>query len=303
LRRFPIPEFALGFLFATAICLVVLVGSLDQATYHQICETNQQTGKESCASHNVFYVVVWYAGYWLAASATAITALATGFIAWFTWTLRQSTEKMWGETKKAADAADTSAKAVTVVERAYIYPVIDGVGGIEPCITSALVSTQDDDDVPASETTDIQFRFKNFGKTPAILKTAFASFGVARPGALMGLSIGESVLASLEATGPFNVEMWMGITRRQAQRILAYEGHICFEGHVTFDDIWGNEHTTEFYFVWDKRIGRMRLTSVGIKTKAKQDDSQPQTQEKPAAETEAEAFWATRWLFGQDGGS
>ena len=63
--------------------------------------------------------------------------------------------------------------------------------------------------------------------------------------------------------------MEIGITRTQAQHILAYTRHICFEGNVTFDDIWGNEHTTEFYFVWDHWIGRMNLRWVETKTKEK----------------------------------
>jgi hypothetical protein len=46
--------------------------------------------------------------------------------------------------KKAADAADLSAKAVTVVERAYIYPVVIMHGGIEACINNALVFYLDD---------------------------------------------------------------------------------------------------------------------------------------------------------------
>ncbi len=85
----------LGFLFATAIGVVILLFSADPQTYHQICDTNQYSGKESCTSHNVFYVVFWYLGYWFNASAIVITAIATGFIAWFTRTLKRSTDRLW----------------------------------------------------------------------------------------------------------------------------------------------------------------------------------------------------------------
>jgi hypothetical protein len=198
-------------------------------------------------------------------------AIAAFIIAWFTWSLRQSTEKMWGETKKAADAADASAKAVSIVERAYVYPIITGHSAIGECINNARVFYLDDltkDDVPTPETAEVTFVFKNFGKTPAILKEAFVGFGAAPLGALIGVSIVESVLASLEETSPLISQMQVGITRKQAQRILTYTGHVCFEGNVTFDDIWGNEHTTEFYFIWDISIGRMALRGVKIKIKS-----------------------------------
>jgi hypothetical protein len=165
----------------------------------------------------------------------------------------------------AAEAADRSAKAIAVVEQAYVYPVIIAHGAIEECIRNALVFYEGDhtkDDVPTPETAEITFQFKNFGKTPAILKSAFVAFGVPPHGALIGIAIAESVLASLEETGPLNSQMLVGINRKQAQHILVHTGHICFEGDVTFDDIWGNEHTTEFYFKWDIEIRRMALQGV-----------------------------------------
>jgi hypothetical protein len=161
LRRFRIPEITLGFLFATAIWVVVLWFVADPQTYHQVCETNQQTGKESCAPHNVFYVVSWYAGYWLTASAAAITALATGFIAWFTWTLRQSTEKMWVETQKAADAskqsADVAERALTELEAPFIAVEIAENGIIRKF--SGM----------GHDFQAIRFCVVNYGRTPAQL--------------------------------------------------------------------------------------------------------------------------------------
>jgi hypothetical protein len=67
--------------------------------------------------------------------------------------------------------------------------------------------------------------------------------------------------------------MQMGITRKQAQQIGAYTGHLCFEGTISFNDIWENEHITEFYFVWDHWISRMNLRWVETKTKQKGEQS------------------------------
>jgi hypothetical protein len=231
-------------------------------------------------------------------------AIAAFVIAAFTFTLWQSTEKLWRASEdqiehakneamsdamrrlkeearlqeqiniagRSADAAKQAADALPVVERAYIYPIIIAHGAIEDCIKNALVFYLGDptkDDVPATETAELTFKFKNFGKTPAILKSAFVGFGVHPIGAEIGLSIPEAVLGVLEETNPLTSQMQIGITRKQAQHILVHTGHVCFTGEITFDDIWGNEHTTKFYFVWDKEIKRMALRSVETKTKPK----------------------------------
>jgi hypothetical protein len=93
LRR--VPEFALGFLVAAAIGTAILALTADSQTYYQICETNHYSGKESCSPHNVVYVLFWLVGHWFDISAAVITALATGFIAWFTLTLKHSTDRLW----------------------------------------------------------------------------------------------------------------------------------------------------------------------------------------------------------------
>lgn len=189
---------------------------------------------------------------------------------------------LWGVTrtaanaaKKSADAASVSAEAISVVERAYVYPIIIATAGIEDCINAAIDSKEFD--APAPMTGELVFELKNFGKTPAILKSAFVAFGVPPLGALIGVSIPKSVLAPLKKTGRLISVMQKGITRNQAQHILVYTGHLGFEGAVTFDDIWGNEHTTEFYFVWDKDIRRMRLTWAKTKTKQKGEEDMDDT--------------------------
>lgn len=203
----------------------------------------------------------------------AVTAVATIVIAAFTTILGIFTVSLARSTRRAAEAAKISADTLPVVERAYVYPIIIGHGAINDCVMNALVFFLGDTtkyDLPAPETAELTFKFKNFGNTPAILKTAFVGFGVDPLGAEIGLSIPEAVLGVLEETNPLKTRMQIGITGNQAQHILAYTGHICFSGKITFDDIWGNEHTTRFYFAWDKDIQRMALRWVETKTKTKQ---------------------------------
>lgn len=86
-------QIVLGFLLATAIWSVIFVLQSDTSAYYQICETNQYTDQERCTPHHFLYVAVWYVGYVI--NPTSLTALATIAIAWFTWTLKQSTDKLW----------------------------------------------------------------------------------------------------------------------------------------------------------------------------------------------------------------
>lgn len=214
---------------------------------------------------------------WASSNHDAIEALAAIISLIFTVVLIGANIALWRVTrtaanaaKNAADAADLSAKAITVVERAYVYPIVVSPGAIEECIRGALACAEDD--TPTPETAELTFRLKNFGKTPAILKSAFVAFGAPPHGALIGVSLADSVLASSKKTSPLSSRMEIGLTRKQAQHVLLYTGHISFEGTVTFDDIWGNENTTQFYFVWDKDIKRMRLTGVETKTKPKRQE-------------------------------
>jgi hypothetical protein len=152
------------------------------------------------------------------------------------WTLKA--------TRTAANAAKQAVDALPVVERAYVYPVVIGHGAIDQCIRAGLDS--EDDDVPAPMSAELTFKFKNFGKTPALLKTAFSGLGVAPLGAQIGLPIVESVLGAGEETvTPFVSEMQIGITRVQAQHIGAYTGHDCFERATSFSTIYGAMNTRQ----------------------------------------------------------
>lgn len=211
---------------------------------------------------------LWWFNFWLVVFTGGLVAVGVAQSFLIFWTLKA--------TQIAANAAKRAVDSLPVVERAYVYPVVVGHGAIEECIKNARAFYEDDpskDDESARETAEITFKFKNFGKTPALLKSAFAGLGVAPLGAQLGLPIVESVLGTGEETvTPFVSEMQIGITPSQARHILDYTGHVCFEGRITFDDIWGNEQTTEFYFVWDHSISRMNLRWVETKTKQKDDE-------------------------------
>jgi len=92
LRRFRIPEIVLGFLIATALWSVVLWLVTDPQTYHQICEPDQY-GHERCTPHSALYIGFVYLTYVI--NAATLTLAATVAIAYFTGTLKRSTDRLW----------------------------------------------------------------------------------------------------------------------------------------------------------------------------------------------------------------
>jgi hypothetical protein len=77
----------LGALLATSVIAVLIVLQLDKSTYTEICSISEHTGHKDCATYSVPLFLLVKVGKLLDASAAAITAIATGVIAYFTWTI------------------------------------------------------------------------------------------------------------------------------------------------------------------------------------------------------------------------
>ncbi len=184
LRRFIIPEIALGFLFATALWVAVLLLITDPQTYHQICEYDQNA-TEHCTPHNLLYVIGWYVSY--AVNAGTITAVATAAIAWFTLTLKRSTDKLWAAGERqleviqdnaAQQSADTKAsisaaqKLATAAQKSAEV-AIAAMGSDRAWLTIDPIDTIDAengvrDGVPFRRAAGFQMNWRNRGRSPAV---------------------------------------------------------------------------------------------------------------------------------------
>src|ERR1700730_4158028 len=145
--------FAIGcVLLVAGILLWVASGS---PTTVDICDEGGQAKIENCATYNIILVTLWHLREWLHSVEGIITALATAAIAAFTWTLWQSSEKMWGVTKISADAAKKSADASLLELRPWVSCEVSIISDLtyrsngDPCIT-------------------IRFILKNNGHSPAM---------------------------------------------------------------------------------------------------------------------------------------
>jgi hypothetical protein len=91
----------LGFLVGAALILFVAWALGLIPTYVHYCYDQQSADKE-CPVHNIALVAFWEIGKILNWISPAITAIATAFIGLFTWTLWQSTNKLWKSSETTA---------------------------------------------------------------------------------------------------------------------------------------------------------------------------------------------------------
>jgi len=119
LKRF---ELLIGFLLGFATLLVIFILSSDVAAHYEICETTKE-GAKNCARYNVVSFALREVGIFLDSYSGLVTAVATAFIAWFTLSLRQSTDRLWDAGDKQLGllkrSADISERALTELEAPF----------------------------------------------------------------------------------------------------------------------------------------------------------------------------------------
>lgn len=154
----------------------------------------------------------------------------------------------------SAESARRSADALLITERCYPYPEIVNPGAIRECINDAIASENDPPNhivIRLHETAEVSFKIKNYGKTPAILKSIFAGVGLYPVGVEFGMAIADGVLGQGEGTREFHAIMEQGLTPEEARGILSYERSMVLAGQLTFSDAWNKDFTLRFSFQWD----------------------------------------------------
>jgi hypothetical protein len=88
-------------LYAGLVLLGMGVAFLLLPPYATYCESTYQNDKYGCASYEILSSILSF----LEAHNALITAIATGFIALFTFTLRRSTDNLWDASRQQLDHA------------------------------------------------------------------------------------------------------------------------------------------------------------------------------------------------------
>ena len=153
-------------IFVAVCCLfgILLAAAWLSGSHAEICN-EVRPDHENCQKYNLAAFVLIGMAKFLNDYGVALTAVATAAIALFTWTLWQSSEKMWSVTKVSADAAVEAADAAIAVERARFFIVIEYHN-----LTEVISNAESRGVLAAGENFSIRYRFQNYGKTPGIIK-------------------------------------------------------------------------------------------------------------------------------------
>jgi hypothetical protein len=279
-------------IFWLVLGAVYVVGLIALIPAHgEICKEGAKTGEEACTAYSLLPFLLVKVGQTLDALSVAITALATIAIAWFTWSLRRSTDKLWDagerqlklladtsaaqsrdmqESIRAAQSAARSAAESAYSERAWMTP--DG-------FDQALATNPILDGVTYPEGIRIAPRWKNAGRSPAIKVQVFTTHRMGRVDDSL-IPRFESERSQKEEAGIFGpgmgaqgVQRWicgddLGYFRLSALRCFIYS-------RVIYSTVFepDSEKTSEICFVVDfngmhvlpdgKTVPRLTYAAIG----------------------------------------
>jgi hypothetical protein len=237
------------FWLIVGFALILGVISLIPAHY-EICKEGAKASEESCPSYRVVPLLVIEVGKILDALSVAITALATIAIAWFTWSLRRSTDKLWdaGEAQRAL-SEQTAERQL----RAYVF-VFNGVAGR---------------DVDGRIKVDITLR--NSGQTPAYDLVHRTAVRLVPDEAASGYSeegiTNQKIIIAPTSGVPMTLFSRREFGLDELERYAASELRIVVFGAAVYRDAFDKVRTTNFRFevehdVWMNK-GRLRPTEEG----------------------------------------
>jgi hypothetical protein len=169
-------------------------------------------------------------------------ALFTAILTAFTGVLAISTLLLWWHTWGAAAAAQKAANvaesALLDLERPYMFLLFEGL------VTSS--NPPEKTMIPI-----VQFRFKNYGKTPAIIASIKCGFEVgAEPPAerpMIDLPMRwERVISSEKTTDLFELSITPPMTGQVREDYLQRRTTLWLYGKITYRSIFNRDHETEF---------------------------------------------------------
>jgi hypothetical protein len=159
-------EIAIGALAATAFWVLIFVLTSNTASHYEVCEVTKEGAKE-CANYNIISFALRKIGATIEIFGALITAIATVFIARFTFTLKRSTDRLW---EAATAQTDIARKALTDIERPYLF-----------IFNVSLLTIEDFYDFDEDETgytLKVTYEVANHGKIPAIIENLRSNLSV-----------------------------------------------------------------------------------------------------------------------------
>jgi hypothetical protein len=219
-------------------------------------KTNE-SAKEYCSAGKV--VALWRGvGQTIDSWHDDLTAASTIVIAVFTTILGIFTVSLARSTRIAADSSKESAVALTQSERAHVFITIINQRFMESWTEAELnrVTSNNMVGVPVS----VEFAFKNYGKTPAILKEVCRDIILMPtfPDSIEYFPVhfipSARVVAAGESTDAWKC-MQTHISKQDLNAVIRAQTSYWFFGRVLYDDIFGGGHEHRFIYQYNSAHG------------------------------------------------
>jgi hypothetical protein len=244
--RFRFPEVLFGILLAVAI---FAMGAMFWSSPNSSAPTQSQASAQSSErSPGNKQEIAWWQ------DPVAVFTLGLVFIgllqAGIFYGQMRLIRKSLSPAKEAAEAAKLNAEAVIDAERAYMFVEIGG-HNIVTMIQQAVASGGDDDKSILG--IHLSYNFKNYGRTPAIIREIehSATIAVYSPKSRMMepiIHLPCHIIAADKSTPQIHVIDLPRMTAKVAQSIRDCENTFWFEGKIVYDDMFGWRRT--FNFIW-----------------------------------------------------
>jgi hypothetical protein len=175
----------------------------------------------------------------------------TGAVAVFTFFLALIGSWQGIQLKRSVDILSQS-------ERAQLFVIVQSKT-IENLIRPIRLSLRanersNEDELVGDNETAVQCIFKNYGKTPAIVKEInlnlayYENLPVEPVYIARDTVLSEFMISGGGETDPQPCQLAHRLTRAQAIRVIRAHSYIWFYGRIVYDDIFGREH--QHRFLW-----------------------------------------------------
>lgn len=245
------------------ILVLASLGLLFFAPIHpQVCAGGSYQQSGPCARENLIF---WLFNF-VDEHSGIVSAIATVFIAWFTLTLKNASIEQGRLTERSVIIAE---RTLTEIERPYLFLIVEEINHSEfsSFVYSGEAANQQGIPLPT-----ISFRFKNHGRTPAIVQAIRSGFytSVGPPSLLDSIvrphittvipAGGETIKITDFLSWPLTV-IAVETIRREPQNALWFWGEVTYKGIASFD----TPYITEFLWKYTDSVGNFGPSDEGGK--------------------------------------
>jgi hypothetical protein len=246
------------------ICLVVIIFGILSLGYSACDEPPKPTGKteqnaeaakyDCAAPHAAFKVGLYRSWVFVHDYKEEVVAISTVFIAIFTIILGVFTVSLARSTRISAVGAKESADSLIAAERARFFIIVDKHNLTEIVKLVENYGVSENSGLPGGDNIWITYRFKNYGKTPGIVRELIVDSMIAAapidpsPLFISTKDFPEYMIGASDSTRAVNYSPAIHPSISQAQSIGRNAARLWFFGRLYYDDVFGKHQAHRFYF-------------------------------------------------------